>query len=97
MNKNAEDISSMTQTSESVLKEVKRVNTIMDEATKQMENSAQSIEKNAVGVEMMAKDLLETDDLSSSNSKKIAVISDSSSLLARNVNEIKEKISAFRL
>ncbi len=97
MNKNAKDISSITQTSENVLKEVEQVNTIMDKATKQMENSAKNIEKNAVGVEMMAKDLLETDNLSSSNSKKMDVISDSSSLLARNVNEIKEKISAFRL
>ena len=97
MNQNAADISSMTQTSESVLKEVEWVNTIMNEATQQIEKSAQSIEKNAEGVETMAQDLQETDKLSESNTKKIAFISDSSADLATNVNGIKEKISAFQL
>lgn len=97
MNQNAKDISSMTQTSEEVLKEVEWVNTIMDEATKQIESSAQSIEKNAEGVEKIALDLHATDKLSVSNTEKIASISDSSSALAGKVNEIKEKVSAFRV
>ncbi len=97
MNQNAQDISSMTETSESVLKEVEWVNTIMNEATKQIESSAQSIEKNAEGIEMMAKDLHETDKISVSNTEKIASISDSSSALSGKVNEIKEKVGAFHV
>lgn len=97
MNQNAQDISSMTETSEGVLKEVEWVNTIMDEATKQIESSAQSIEKNAEGVEMIAKDLHETDKISVSNTQKVASISDSSSSLAEKVNEIKEKVGAFQV
>jgi methyl-accepting chemotaxis protein len=97
MNKNAKDISSMTETSENVLKEVEWVNTIMDEATKLIEESSKSIEKNAEGVEMMAKDLHDTDALSISNTQKIASISTNSSALAENVNEIKDKVSAFKL
>ncbi len=97
MNQNAKDISSMTETSEGVLKEVEWVNTIMDEATKQIELSAQSIEKNAEGVESMANELQETDKLSVSNSKKVHSITDSSSTLAGRVNEIKEKVNAFVL
>jgi len=95
MNQNAQDISSMTETSREVLKEVEWVNTIMNEATKQIDNSAKSIEKNAEGVELMAKDLQDTDKLSESNSEKIASISKSSSALAGKVNEIKEKVDAF--
>ncbi len=97
MNQNAQDISSMTETSEGVLKEVEWVNTIMNEATKQIELSAQSIEKNASGVESMANDLQETDKLSVSSAQKIVSISDSSATLAGRVNEIKEKVNAFQL
>lgn len=97
MNQNAKDISSMTETSESVLKEVEWVNTIMDEATKLIEESAISIEKNATGVEMIAKDLQDTNELSVSNTKKIASISNSSSTLNEKVGEIKDKVEAFKL
>jgi len=97
MNQNAQDISSMTETSESVLKEVEWVNTIMDEATKLIEESSLSIEKNAEGVEKIAHDLHETDKLSVSNTQMIASISDSSSALAGKVNEIKEKVGVFQL
>jgi methyl-accepting chemotaxis protein len=97
MNKNAEDISSMTETSEKVLQEVEWVNTIMNEATKLIEESSKSIEKNAKGVETIAKDLNNTDKLSLSNSQKVASISKSSSELAKKVNEIKEKVDSFKL
>ncbi len=97
MNQNAQDISSMTNTSEEVLKEVEWVNTIMNEATKQIELSAQSIEKNASGVETIAQDLENTNQLSLSNTEKVASISGSSSSLAGKVNEIKERVSAFAL
>ncbi len=97
MNQNAQDISSMTHTSEEVLKEVEWVNTIMDEATKQIELSAQSIEKNAAGVETMADDLQETDKLSANNTQKVLSISESSSTLAGRVNQIKERVNAFQL
>jgi methyl-accepting chemotaxis protein len=97
MNKNAQGISSMTETSEKVLEEVEWVNTIMHEATKLIEESSKSIEKNAEGVEIMSKDLHETDELSVSSSQKIASISQSSSALAGKVNEIKEKVGAFTL
>ena len=97
MNQNAQDISSMTTTSEEVLKEVEWVNTIMDEATKQIELSAQSIEKNASGVETIAQDLENTNQLSLSNTEKVASISGSSSSLAGKVNEIKERVNAFAL
>jgi len=95
MNQNAQDISSMTETSREVLKEVEWVNTIMDEATKQIENSTLSIEKNAKGVEIMVDDLQSTDKLSEESSSKIASISNSSSALAGKVNEIKEKVNVF--
>ncbi len=97
MNQNAKDISSMTETSEGVLKEVEWVNTIMDEATKMIETSAQSIEKNAEGVEKMAQDLSDTNRLSEDNSQKVASISKSSSALAGKVNEIKDRVNAFTL
>jgi methyl-accepting chemotaxis protein len=97
MNQNAKDISSMTETSEDVLKEVEWVNTIMDEATKMIETSAQSIEKNAEGVEQMAQDLSDTNKLSEDNSQKVASISQSSSDLAGKVSEIKERVNAFTL
>ncbi len=97
MNQNAQDISSMTETSEEVLKEVEWVNTIMNEATKLIEESSISIEKNAEGVEKIASDLHEADKLSVNNTQKIASISDSSSALAGKVNEIKEKVGAFQL
>ncbi len=97
MNQNAENISSMTQTSDEVLKEVEWVNTIMDDARKQIESSAQSIDKNTQGVENMAQDLQETDKLSASNSEKLASISEGTSHLASKVNEIKEKVSLFKI
>ena len=97
MNQNAKDISSMTETSEGVLKEVEWVNTIMDEATKLIESSSLSIEKNAEGVEKMAQDLSDTNKLSESNSEKVASISKSSSDLAGQVTQIKERVSTFAL
>ena len=97
MNQNAKDISSMTETSEGVLKEVEWVNTIMDEATKMIDTSAQNIEENAQGVEKMAQDLSDTNKLSNENSQKVASISKSSSDLAVKVNEIKDRVNAFAL
>ncbi len=97
MNNNAKDISSMTETSEEVLREVEDVNTIMNEVTKLIEQSSQDIEKNAQGVEKIATELIRTDKLSTHNSQKIASISNSSSQLATKVNEIKDKVGAFRI
>ncbi len=97
MNQNAQDISSMTQTSEDVLKEVEWVNTIMHEATKLIEDSAVSVEKNALGVEKIAHDLQNTDTLSIANTQKVATISASSSELAQKVNEVKEKVGVFQI
>ena len=97
MNQNAQDISSMTETSEEVLKEVEWVNTIMHEATQQIEMSAISVEKNAQGVETMAKDLIDTNSLSENNSQKVATITQSSSTLASKVNKIKEHVEVFEL
>jgi len=97
MNQNAQEIASMTETSETVLKEVEWVNTVMDDATKLIEESSISIDKNAQGVEMIAKDLSDTDKISVSNTEKIASISKSSSALAGKVNEIKEKVEIFQL
>ncbi len=97
MNQNAQDISAMTEVSEKVLKEVEWINTIMDEANNQIEKSAVSVEKNAEGVEAIAKDLMESDKLSKSNSQKVATIYDSSNELSSKVKEIKEKVEVFDL
>ncbi len=97
MNNNAQGISSMAQTSEDVLREVELVNDIMEKATKLIEKSTVSIDKNSQGVASIAKDLNDTDRLSTSNSEKIASISNSSLSLATKVTEIKDKVGAFKL
>ncbi len=97
MNKNAQDISNMTQSSDEVLKEVEGVNTMMNEAIKLIEDSFVSIEENAKGVEKIAVDLQNTDKLSAENSQKIMTISKSTSELASNINEIKEKVGEFQI
>ena len=48
-------------------------------------------------IEKIALELMETDKLSTRNTQKVASISESSSELASKVNEIKEKVSAFRI
>ncbi|NPA60086.1 MAG: HAMP domain-containing protein, partial [Epsilonproteobacteria bacterium] len=97
MNDNAQSISTMTETSEDVLKEVEWVNTIMMEATNLIDSSAASVDKNAVEVADMADELVRVNKLSESNTQKIENISKSSTELSSKVNEIKERVSEFSL
>jgi methyl-accepting chemotaxis protein len=97
MNQNSQDIAKMTETSDEVLKEVEWVNTIMNDTTRLIDESAIHIENNAQGVEEIAKDLSSANSLSQENSKKVASISSSSSTLSSKVTQIKEKVAEFKL